>query len=56
MKYNQPPKTLGNQAGRLVTELHERGKTIFSYDEVEDITGLSSKSSRSLILRMVNRG
>ena len=56
MKYNQPPKTLGNQAGRLVTELHERGKTIFSYDDVEDITGLSSKSSRSLILRMVNRG
>ena len=56
MKYDQPPKTLGNQAGRLVTELHERGKTIFSYDDVEDITGLSSKSSRSLILRMVNRG
>ena len=56
MKYNQPPKTLGNQAARLVTELHERGKTIFSYADVEDITGLSSKSSRSLILRMVNRG
>jgi predicted transcriptional regulator of viral defense system len=56
MKYNQPPKTLGAQAGRLVTELHERGKTIFSYDDVEDITDLSSKSSRSLILRMVNRG
>jgi predicted transcriptional regulator of viral defense system len=56
MKYNQPPKTLGAQAGRLVTELHERGKTIFSYAEVEDITGLRSKSSRSLILRMVNRG
>ena len=56
MKYNQPPKTLGIQAGRLVTELHERGKTIFSYADVEDITGLSSKSSRSLVLRMVNRG
>jgi len=56
MKYNQLPKTLGAQAGRLVTELHERGKTIFSYDDVEDITELSSKSSRSLILRMVNRG
>jgi predicted transcriptional regulator of viral defense system len=56
MKYNQPPKTLGAQAGRLVTELHERRKTIFSYADVEDITELSSKSSRSLILRMVNRG
>jgi predicted transcriptional regulator of viral defense system len=56
MKYNQPPKTLGAQAGRLVTELHERGKTIFSYADVEDITELSSKSSRSLILRMVNSG
>jgi predicted transcriptional regulator of viral defense system len=56
MKYNQPPKTLGIQAGRLVTELHERGKTIFSYADVKDITGLSPKSSRSLVLRMVNRG
>lgn len=56
MEYNQLPKTLGSQAGRLVTELHERGKTIFSYAHVEDITGLSLKSSRSLILRMVNRG
>jgi len=56
MKYNQPPKTLGSQAGRLVTELHECGKTIFTYADVEDITGLSTKSSRSLILRMINRG
>ena len=37
MKYDQPPKTLGIQAGRLVTELHERGKTIFSYADVERI-------------------
>jgi len=56
MKYNEPPKTLGSQAGRLVIELHERGKKIFSYADVADITGLSSKSSRSLILRMISRG
>jgi len=56
MKYNEKPKTLGKQAGRLVTELHECGKRIFSYADVQDITGLSSNSSRSLVLRMINRG
>jgi predicted transcriptional regulator of viral defense system len=56
MKYNEKPKTLGKQAGRLVSELHECGKRIFSYADVQDITGLSSKSSRSLILRMISRG
>ena len=56
MKHNKQPKTLGSEAGNLVTELHERGKTIFCYTDVVDITGLNSKSSRSLVGRMVERG
>jgi hypothetical protein len=53
MKHNKQPKTLGPEAGSLVTELHERAKTIFSYADVVDITGLNSKSARSLVGRMV---
>ena len=56
MKHNKQPKTLGSEAGHLVTELHERGKTIFRYADVVDITGLNSKSARSLVGRMVERG
>lgn len=56
MKHNRQPKTLGPEAGSLVTELHERAKTIFSYADVVDITGLNSKSARSLVGRMVQRG
>lgn len=56
MKHNTQPKTLGSQAGSLVTELHERGKTIFSYSEVREITKLNPKTARGLIGRMVERG
>jgi predicted transcriptional regulator of viral defense system len=56
MKHNTQPKTLGSQAGHLITELHERGKTIFSYSEVREITKLNSKTARGLIGRMVERG
>jgi predicted transcriptional regulator of viral defense system len=56
MKHNIHPKTLGSQAGSLVTELHEQGKTIFSYSEVRDIKKINSKTARSLIGRMVERG
>jgi predicted transcriptional regulator of viral defense system len=56
MKHNTQPKTLGSQAGNLITELHERGKTIFSYSEVREITKLNSKTARGLIGRMVERG
>ncbi len=56
IKPNQLPKTLGPRAAELVTELYERGKTIFSNKDVEGITGLRSKSARSLVTRMVERG
>lgn len=56
MKHNIHPKTLGTQAGSLVTELHERGKTIFSYSEVREIKKSNAKTARSLVGRMVERG
>jgi len=56
VKYTEKPKTLGSRSGRLLAELHERGKTIFSYDDIEAATGLRPKSARSLVLRMVEGG
>ncbi|MBI5489814.1 MAG: transcriptional regulator [Deltaproteobacteria bacterium] len=53
---SNPEKTLGTQAARLVTELHERGKTLFSHAEVEEITGLHSKSARNFVAALVHRG
>jgi len=53
---NEPPKTLGPQAARFVTELHERGSTLFSNADVEDITGLSPKVARNFAAALVRRG
>lgn len=49
-------KTLGTQSARLVAELHERGKTIFTHADVAEITGLRTASGRNLITGLVNRG
>ncbi len=53
---NEPPKTLGTQAARFVTELHERGSTLFSNADVEEITGLSPKVARNFAAALVRRG
>ena len=52
----EPLKTLGPQAARLVTELHRRGKTLFSHADVEEITSLEAKSTRNFIASLVHRG
>lgn len=49
-------KTLGPQAARLVTTLHERGGTVFHLDDVRDITGLHATSARSFVRKLVDRG
>lgn len=49
-------KTLGPQAANLVTELHEQGKTLFGHADVERISGLSAKSARHLMAKLVARG
>ena len=53
---NRPLKTLGPQAARLVTELHERSRTLFSNADVEEVTGLGPKSARNFVAALVHRG
>ncbi len=53
---NRHPKTIGPRAALLIAELYERQKTIFSNTDVEEISGLNSKSARSLVRRIVDRG
>ena len=53
---NEPRKTLGPQAARLVIKLHERGKTLFSNADIRAITGLSPKSARNFVASLVHRG
>jgi predicted transcriptional regulator of viral defense system len=56
MNKNKPFKTLGPQAARRVTELHERGKTLFTHADVEEITSLGAKSARNFVASLVHRG
>jgi predicted transcriptional regulator of viral defense system len=56
MHKDKPFKTLGPQAARLIAELHERGKTLFSHADVEEITSLQAKSARNFVASLVNRG
>jgi predicted transcriptional regulator of viral defense system len=51
-----PSKTLGPQAARLVAILHERGRTLFAHADVAEIVGLSAKATRNLVAGLVNRG
>ena len=56
MNNDENLKTLGSQAARLVTELYERGGTVFSNADVEKITGLGPKSARNFVASLVHRG
>lgn len=49
-------KTLGPQAANLLTGLHELGRMIFSLSDVEKVTGLSRKSARNFVAKVVSRG
>ena len=49
-------KTLGPQAAKLVTMLHERSRAVFRLEDVRKITGLSQASARSFVRKLVNRG
>jgi len=48
-------KTLGPQAAKLVTSLHERGRTVFRLKDVREITGLPDSSARSFVRKLVDR-
>jgi len=54
-KYNNS-KTLGSQAARLVTTLHERGRRIFTLADVTGITSLAEPSAASFVSKLVARG
>ncbi len=56
MNKNKPSKTLGPQSARLIAELHERGRTLFSHADVEQITSLPAKSARNFVASLVHRG
>lgn len=49
-------KTLGPRTAPLVAMLHERGRTLFTHTDVQEITGSQAKSARSLTAGLVNRG
>lgn len=56
MNHNAGSKTLGPRSARLVTELQERGRTIFSIAEVVEILELRPRAARNLVASLVNRG
>jgi predicted transcriptional regulator of viral defense system len=57
MRINSTPlKTLGPQAAKLVTTLHERGRPVFRLEDVREITGLPESSARSFVRKLVDRG
>ncbi len=56
MNTDKPFKTLGPQSARLIAELHERGKTLFSHADVEEITSLPAKSARNFVASLGHRG
>jgi predicted transcriptional regulator of viral defense system len=55
-KHDNPSKTLGPRSALLVTELHERGRPIFTLADAENITGLRATSARTLVHKLVGRG
>lgn len=56
IKDNGPLKTLGPQAAKLVTSLHEDNKMVFRVEDVRRILGLEEPTTRSLLRKLVNRG
>ena len=49
-------KTLGPQAAELLAVLHEKRRTIFTVGDVQEVTGLGSKSTRNFVGKLVRRG
>lgn len=55
LKDNSSLKTLGSQAARLVTILHERRRRVFTLADVTEITRLRASSARSFMRMLVAR-
>lgn len=54
--YNHTFKTLGPQAAKLVSELYERGRPMFSLADALRILGTKPDSARRLVTKLVARG
>ncbi|MCC6806884.1 MAG: transcriptional regulator [Deltaproteobacteria bacterium] len=54
--HDAPAKTLGPQAARVVVELNEARRNVFSVEDVSAVTGLSEKSARNLAGKLVAKG
>src|ERR1700733_754085 len=50
------PKTLGPQAACLLTTLHEKRRTIFSFHDVQQVTGAGLIPTRNFVDKLVQRG
>ena len=55
-KNNKLFKTLGPVASRLIAELYERNRPIFSLRDVREITGLRPGPARSFTAKLTSRG
>ena len=53
---SERPKTLGPQAARLLTALHEKRRTIFSFRDVQQVTGAGLTPTRNFVGKLVERG
>jgi predicted transcriptional regulator of viral defense system len=56
MRKNYHQRTLGPQAAKLLTALHEKRRMIFSIRDVQEITRLAPKSARNFADTLVRRG
>ncbi|MCK4463675.1 MAG: hypothetical protein KAU58_05125 [Candidatus Omnitrophica bacterium] len=50
-----PRKTLGPVSASLISSLYDIGKTIFTLQDVKNITGLQSNAARDLISKLIKR-
>lgn len=55
-RYTSRFKTVGPRAAQLITELHERGQTTFTLNDVVSITGLSFAACRNVVHKAQQRG
>jgi predicted transcriptional regulator of viral defense system len=55
-KGSEKLKTMGPQAARVLAALHEGRRTIFSFDDVQRVTGTSLASTRGFVDKLVQRG
>jgi predicted transcriptional regulator of viral defense system len=55
-EHNAPGKTIGPRTAQLTAALYDRGRTTFTFADVEEITRLRPASARSLLRNATARG